>query len=168
MKRLVIIFLGQILFFHPINCLSSDKLDAAKAVLQRTLGTKIAQRFVLKLTDNPNQDMLEYYSIKSKDDTIYIEANSPVALCRASYQYLKNQHNNIINWSGSHIELPDKLKNTLSKGNTPYQYRYYFNVVTHGYTTAYWDWPRWQQEINWMAMHGINMPLMTGAHEAIL
>lgn len=24
---------------------------------------------------------------------------------------------------------------------------------------SWWNWPRWQKEIDWMAMHGINMPL---------
>ncbi len=23
----------------------------------------------------------------------------------------------------------------------------------------YWDWERWEKEIDWMAVHGINMPL---------
>ena len=51
---------------------------------------------------------------------------------------------------------------------SPYKYHYYLNVVTHGYTTPYWNWERWKKEIDWMAMHGINMPLLSGAHEAIL
>lgn len=51
---------------------------------------------------------------------------------------------------------------------SPIMYRYYFNTVTHGYTTPYWGWKRWEKEVDWMAMHGINMPLIVGAQEAIL
>jgi len=40
-------------------------------------------------------------------------------------------------------------------------------VVTFGYTTPYWDWARWEKELDWMALHGINMPLATVASEAI-
>ena len=33
------------------------------------------------------------------------------------------------------------------------------------YSMAYWDWPRWEAEIDWMALHGINLPLaFTGQH----
>ena len=42
------------------------------------------------------------------------------------------------------------------------------NTVTHGYTTPYWGWERWEKELDWMAVHGMNMPLIAGAHEAIL
>lgn len=24
---------------------------------------------------------------------------------------------------------------------------------------AFWDWERWEQEIDWMALQGINLPL---------
>lgn len=27
------------------------------------------------------------------------------------------------------------------------------------YSMAFWDWERWEQEIDWMALQGINMPL---------
>ena len=33
------------------------------------------------------------------------------------------------------------------------------NVCTFGYSYAHWDWKRWEREIDWMAMNGINMPL---------
>ena len=32
----------------------------------------------------------------------------------------------------------------------------------------FWDWKRWEQEIDWMALHGINMPLTLVAHETIM
>ena len=31
----------------------------------------------------------------------------------------------------------------------------------------YWDWNRWEKEIDWMALHGVNMPLALVANEAI-
>ena len=32
---------------------------------------------------------------------------------------------------------------------------------------AWWNWERWQREIDWMAMHGINMPLAVIGQEAV-
>ena len=47
------------------------------------------------------------------------------------------------------------------------RWRYYMNVVTHSYSAAFWDWDRWAQEIDWMAMMGINMPLAFTGQEAV-
>lgn len=32
-------------------------------------------------------------------------------------------------------------------------------VCTVSYSSAWWDWPRWQREIDWMALNGVNLPL---------
>lgn len=34
-------------------------------------------------------------------------------------------------------------------------------------TFAWWDWERWEKEIDWMALQGINLPLAFTAQEAI-
>ena len=47
------------------------------------------------------------------------------------------------------------------------RYSYYENVCTHSYTQAFWTWSRWQREIDWMAMHGINLPLALTGQEAV-
>lgn len=31
------------------------------------------------------------------------------------------------------------------------KWRYYLNTCTHSYTMAFWDWPRWEREIDWYA-----------------
>ena len=48
-----------------------------------------------------------------------------------------------------------------------YRFRYYQNVCTVSYSSAFWDWARWEQEIDWMALQGINLPLAFTAQEAI-
>ena len=47
------------------------------------------------------------------------------------------------------------------------RFRYYQNVCTVSYSSAWWQWPRWQREIDWMAMNGINLPLAFMGQEAI-
>lgn len=48
-----------------------------------------------------------------------------------------------------------------------YRYRYYQNVCTHSYSFVWWDWTRWEQEIDWMALNGINLALAWSGQEAI-
>ena len=40
------------------------------------------------------------------------------------------------------------------------KFTYYQNVVDSSYSFAWWGWDRWSTEIDWMALHGINLALM--------
>lgn len=41
------------------------------------------------------------------------------------------------------------------------------NVCTFSYTAVWWDWPRWERELDWMALNGINAPLALTGQEYI-
>lgn len=47
------------------------------------------------------------------------------------------------------------------------RYRYYQNVCTHSYSFVWWDWARWERELDWMALNGINLALAWSGQEAI-
>ncbi|KAL9659010.1 hypothetical protein QQ045_028269 [Rhodiola kirilowii] len=49
----------------------------------------------------------------------------------------------------------------------PVPWNYYQNAVTSSYTFAWWNWKRWEKEIDWMAFQGINLPLAFTGQEAI-
>ena len=45
-----------------------------------------------------------------------------------------------------------------------FECRYYMNIcVNMHYSTTNWRWPRWEKEIDWMAMQGINMAVIITA-----
>ena len=43
--------------------------------------------------------------------------------------------------------------------STQHSRRYYFNTCTYGYSMVWWPWERWERELDWMAMQGVNTPL---------
>ena len=47
------------------------------------------------------------------------------------------------------------------------RFRYYLNVCTVSYSMVWWNWTRWQKEIDWMALNGINFALAFNGQEAI-
>lgn len=47
------------------------------------------------------------------------------------------------------------------------RFRYYQNVCTLGYTSAWWQWEDWEKNIDWMALNGINLALAFTGQEAI-
>jgi alpha-N-acetylglucosaminidase len=149
------------------GCSSSNKeIQPAYDVLVRALGQNNASRFELILDKKVSGN--DAYTIEVKDNKVYITGNSPVALCSGAYRYLKSACNGIVSWSGNRIHIPDTLPVYSERVQSPYSYRYYLCNTAHGYTMPFWDWERWEKEIDWMALHGINMPMLSGAHEAIL
>lgn len=37
------------------------------------------------------------------------------------------------------------------------KYRAYFNYCTFGYSAPFWNFERWEKELDFMAMNGINL-----------
>ena len=58
-------------------------------------------------------------------------------------------------------------RNAIEK-ETPYAYRYALNENVDGYTAPYWDWPRWQREIDVLALSGINAVLVERGTDTVL
>lgn len=48
------------------------------------------------------------------------------------------------------------------------KWSYYQNVVDSSYSFVWWGWDRWQIELDWMALRGINLALMYTGQEKVL
>lgn len=152
--------------FLPMFMQAGSKEDAANAVLHRFAGSDLPVDVSVDLLKNEGRDV---YTSSVDKGRLKINASSPVAACRAFYDYVKDTGSGINSWTGNRLDLPEKLSGEYNKEVTsPFRHHYYFNVVTFGYTMPYWDWGRWEKEIDWMALHGIDMPLALVANEAIL
>lgn len=140
-------------------------ITAARAVIQRVTGN---EKINVQISFRPTSNGLDSFSVQAINGNLSVSGNSVSAICFGFHQYLKKYCALIFTWSSGTLKAPARWPDcTAFTGGTPYQYRYYLNVVTFGYTTPYWDWKRWEKELDWMAMHGINMPLATVASEAI-
>jgi len=160
----ILSFLVFISMSIPIE--ARTKTDAAYDCLSRIIKKDSKTIFEFQIKEDKSRG--SYFEYRMKNNKVFVTASSPVDLTRGAYNYLSNACNCMVSWSGNHILIPAKLPEASKTLISPFGLRYYMNVVTHGYSTAFWDWKRWEQEIDWMAVHGINMPLIPGAHEAIL
>ena len=139
----------------------------AEKVLERTLGS-MPSNVVLQL-EGKAASGCDRYGTEAKKGILYVRGSSSVALCHGFYEYALNHGYGVSTWSGSRFSLPttfsdDPYKETIS----PYRHRLYMNVCTFGYTTPWWKWDEWEREIDWMALHGFDMPLAPIGGEAIL
>lgn len=157
------------LFFLIIRSLSlSTQIEAARDIIQRMVPESgIEQgKIVLGLIGKEND--LDVFEISSSNDKLTIKGSSGVAICHGFYLWMKKYEFGIITYNGRRINWPKVIPDTSSwRVVTPVKYHYNYNVVTFGYTMPYWGWDRWRQEIDWMALHGYDMPLSFNAYEAI-
>ena len=143
----------------------SNETDPAREVIENFAGKDVRVELSLSLDRQDGCDRFEY---QVKDGVLHIDGSSNLALCRGFYDYVRSNGAGICSWSGNRIDLPSEPGDGAPVSVTsPFRHHYYFNVVTYGYTMAYWDWERWSREIDWMALHGVDMPLALVANEAI-
>lgn len=108
-------------------------------------------------------------SATGKNNPIIIRGNSWVNIAVGINWYLKHHAGIHISWNNMNVKLPAVLPAVKQKERheTDLKLRYNFNYCTFSYTMAFWDWNRWQKEIDWMALHGINMPLAAVGTESV-
>ena len=161
MRKILLLLLSLSYVFAAF----AKKTDGALEVLQR-VSRQTSIPVNLELKKNAGN---MYYEYSVVDGILHLKGSDNVALCRGFYDYVKTHDLGMYSWSGNNIELPSELPVTSPvKVVSPFQNHYYFNVCTYGYSMPYWDWARWEQEIDWMALHGINMPLALVGYKAIL
>ncbi|KAJ5377133.1 uncharacterized protein N7496_004542 [Penicillium cataractarum] len=106
-------------------------------------------------------------------------------------QYLTEvAHVDIYWFIGSRLDqAPSKLPRLAKplQGSSTVPWRYHFNTgspahaifivliltifhlsVTFSYTTAFWTWEDWETQLDWLALHGVNLPLAWVGQEKIL
>ncbi|EKM51629.1 glycoside hydrolase family 89 protein [Phanerochaete carnosa HHB-10118-sp] len=107
----------------------------------------------------------------NKTGSITVTCTTTSACARGLYTYATEFGGVDIFWTGSRLhELPSPLPKvgTPINGSAIVQYRYHFNTVTFGYTTAFWTFDKWSLLLDWLALRGVNMPLAWDGYEAIL
>ncbi|CAL4930936.1 unnamed protein product [Urochloa decumbens] len=107
---------------------------------------------------------------------ILIQGTTGVELVSGLHWYLKYWCGVHISWDKTggaqlaSVPAPGSLPHVKGEGvkiERPVPWNYYQNVVTSSYSFVWWDWKRWEKEIDWMALQGINLPLAFTGQEAI-
>ncbi|HWD40694.1 MAG TPA: alpha-N-acetylglucosaminidase, partial [Fimbriimonas sp.] len=148
----------------PTTLSDDAALRAARGVLDRVLGD--SHGFDLSII--PSQDGLDVFEVEASGGRVSVAGSSPIALCRGAYEYLKDACKWQFSWSTESAPLPLPLPDCPPRRVVcPNRYRFYFSVCTFAYTMAWWRWDRWEREIDWMALHGINMPLSLTGQEKV-
>ena len=126
-------------------------------------------KILFQLIPVEGDSLKDYFEISSRGSKVLITGNSNLSLSTGLNWYLKYVAGIHLSWNNLSQKLPAALplpEETIRK-ETAMRDRYYLNYCTYSYSTAFWDWERWEQEIDWMALHGINMPLSITGMEVV-
>ena len=141
---------------------------AADRLIERVLPTN-ANQFVCELIhDVDGKDAFEYEARPS--GKIALRGNNALTLAVAFNQYLRHEARLSYDWQAiSPLRLTAPLPSPVTKVRREClaRERFFLNYCTYGYSLPYFRWAEWQRLLDWMAMNGINRPLLQAGQEAV-
>ena len=159
MKTKLLILLACLCF--PFAQLWSNPVNG---LLER-IDSGASKKFIIQVKKGQS----DFFELDQKGDKVVIRGNNYVNIATGLNWYLKYYAGIHLSWNGMTAKLPESLPkvSTPVRKETNLALRYDFNYCTYSYTMAFWDWERWEKEIDWMALHGINLPLAVVGQECV-
>ena len=127
-----------------------------------------SEDFVLETI--PAEGGHDTYELDSRDGKVVLRGNNAGSVAAALGWYIKYTMKANISWCGKRIPvfeagalpMPEPYRRVIEQ-----EFRVYMNYCTHSYSAAWWNWDRWEYEIDMMALNGINMPLAITGTESV-
>ena len=125
-----------------------------------------SKKFKVELLKN---DGKEFFELDQQGNRVVVRGHNWVDVAVGVNWYLKHYAGIHLTWNQMKAKLPDVLPpvKQREKHETNLRLRYDFNYCTFSYSMAGWDWKRWEQELDWMALHGVNLPLAIVGEECV-
>ncbi len=141
---------------------------AVRQLLQRLVPAH-AQQFVCeKIAAGAKGE--ETFELKSRDGKIVLGGTNANAMAVGLNHYLKYYcHTNVSWYAANPVSMPEILpaiEGTIHR-DARCKDRFFLNYCTFGYTMPWWQWNDWERLIDWMALHGVTMPLAITGQEAV-
>ena len=144
-----------------VSCAGKNPSQVS-ALLDRVGGEGTSERIETRVNEDLAEDGKDVFVIGSKKGKPYIQGSSLSALTTGIGWYLNHYVHVNLTWNNltadlSAVEFP--VPESEEKRVSNAEYRYYLNYCTYSYSMAFWTRERWEQELDWMALRGINLPL---------
>ena len=139
----------------------------AKALIARVL-PEHAEEFICELI--PPDAGRDVFEIGTRDGQVLLRGNNGVSLAMAFNWYLRrNTKTSYDRQADGPLVIPGSVprpKNTTRRVCLAHE-RFFLNYCTYGYSFPFTRPDSWQRLVDWMAMNGINRPLMQCGQEAV-
>jgi alpha-N-acetylglucosaminidase len=156
MKRLLLLFAWLVAM--QANATPIDEL------LER-IDKGASKKFKIELKKSDR----DFFELDQQGTRPLVRGNTWVNIASGINWYLKYYAGVHLSWNQMQAELPAVLPAVTKKErhDTDLTLRYAFNYCTFSYSMAFWDWQRWEREIDWLALHGVNLPLAIVGEECV-
>lgn len=168
------LYLSKLIFMmkHTLNILISIFILASctgrnpepvSDLLDRIGGEGASELFETRIYEDISENGEDTFIIGARRGKPYIRGSSLSALTAGIGWYLNHHAHINLSWNNLTTDLSCAvlpLPSEEEKRACSAVHRYYLNYCTFSYSMAFWTKDRWQKEMDWMALHGINMPLM--------
>lgn len=167
MKNLIFAFMATAV---SLTLSAERNPSSVSALLDRVGGSGTSQRFITEVAPELAENGQETFVIGQREGKPYIGGSTLSAVTMGIGKYLSHHAHVMIAWDRlteplALAELPLPCCDEVCTTSAPL--RYYLNYCTFSYTMAFWTWERWEKEIDWMALHGVNMPLQLVGTETV-
>lgn len=142
-------------------------VSSAQSLIQRVL-PQHASMFVCETI--PQDGGKDVFEIEGRNGKIVLRGNNGVSLAMAFNWYLRYHLLLSYSWQAEgpleydgHFPMPKEKKRSVCEAKE----RFFLNYCTYGYTFPYTNYEGWQRFMDWMAMNGVNRPLIHGGQEAV-
>ncbi len=132
------------------------------ALLDRVGGSGAGELITLEVDETLGSEGTETFAIMQREGKPLIVGSTTSATTAGLGWYLNHYAHVNISWSQPRVELSSvslPLPQKEERHTASAALRYYLNYCTFSYSMAFWTWERWEQELDWMALHGVNMAL---------
>ena len=121
----------------------------------------------IKFEETPSET--EFYEISPNGSGITIKGSNANALASGLGRYLEDSGIDVSWYATQPVEYPTAMPipDSTVRCNALVPQRFFLNYCTFGYTMPWWQWEDWERLIDWMALHGINLPLAITGQEAV-
>jgi alpha-N-acetylglucosaminidase len=155
------------------------QVSAVQAMAARLLGAQAAQKFTFKIVSSSSEkSWFELAPPAAPGGVALIRGSTGVELGAGLGHYLRHVANVSFSWPGtggtSYSGRLDKLPPLTAASSEAKRFARSakwlnaWNVCTFSYSFVWWSFERWQQEIDLMALFGVNLPLAYVGQEAVV
>ena len=149
----------------------SATVEAAQQLVRRLLPPASAAQIELGLLPanaSTGSGVVDAFELAPPRDpatgALLLRGTSGVALAAGLRHYLFAHCNSSFSWLGDNLapavsspHLPRITPRTAARRRTALRFRFALNYCVWAYSVPYWDWARWEREIDLMAMWGVNL-----------
>ena len=153
-------------FDADLTVTAADTYAEVYGIIQRRLGEQYKDWFTLELAEDGEYD---YFELSTENGKVLVRGNDGVSLATGINHYLKYFCNVHLSQVGDQVQLPESpvAIDGVVHMETKARVRYSYNYCTLSYSMAFWGREEWRNELDWLALNGVNVVLDATAQEEV-